>query len=401
MNGEQRESKYRSKHAERKLLFLPPEKMETVAVNTPKVRLKFIDMARTIAIMLMLEGHFVDDSLAQIYRDPENVIFTTWLYIRGFTAAMFLTVTGLIFVYLLLKNREVSYFQNIRIKKGFKRVLELIFWGFVVQYYAFHVLECIAIGIFTILIIYGLYKITRFVPLWLYFFAAGFIAFSFYLPLRELPKGMPWPENTWTFIQNAIHGPSHKTVFPVVPWIGFTMFGAMIGALLHDFHHAVKKWYFPLFFLLAGALMFFIPKELLMQLDKLVKIVFPHFSYQFVYLDWIFIKLGMVIMVLSALMIFDRYWGEKINDTSLFLKLGQNTLTIYVLHMIILYGSVTGIGLNDFFHKNLGPWEVTFGAILFMAFFVLLVKYIDVIRMKLGFILVPIRKAFNKLFLIS
>lgn len=375
--------------------------MESGTVNTAKARLKFIDMARTFAIMLMLEGHFVDDSLALIYRDPENVIFSTWLYIRGFTAAMFLTVTGLIFVYLLLKNDEVSYFQNVRIKKGFKRVLELIFWGFVVQYYAFHVLECIAVGIFTILVLYGIYKLTRFIPLWFYFFVAGFVAFSFYLPLRELPKGMPWPEHAWSLIQNAIHGPSHKTVFPVVPWLGFTMFGAMIGAMLHSFKDAVRRWYFPLFFLLAGALMYFVPKDLLILLDQLVDLFLPNFRFQFVYLDWIFIKLGMVVMALSVLMLFDRIWGERIRETSLFLKLGQNTLTIYVLHMIILYGSVTGIGLNDFFHKNLGPWEVTLGAILFMAFFVVLVKYIDDIRKKLGFILIPIRKIFNRLFLIS
>ena len=35
----------------------------------PKQRLKFIDLARSIAILLMLEGHFVGLSLVQEARD--------------------------------------------------------------------------------------------------------------------------------------------------------------------------------------------------------------------------------------------------------------------------------------------------------------------------------------------
>lgn len=217
-----------------------------------KVRLKFIDMARSIAILLMLEGHFVDDSLAVIYRDPNHPVFATWQYIRGFTAPVFLTVTGLIFVYLLLKNPEIRPFKNVRFKKGFKRVVELFFWGYLVQYYAFHVLECIASGIFLILMIYLLYRLIKFIPLWIYFFAAGFTIFAFYLFMRTLPEGMPWPENAWYYVQNAFHGPGNRAIFPIVPWVGFTMFGAMIGALLHDVHHRIRSWYFPLIVFLIG-----------------------------------------------------------------------------------------------------------------------------------------------------
>lgn len=374
---------------------------EEIKIQKPKVRLKFIDMARSIAILLMLEGHFVDDSLALVYRDPDNPVFATWSYIRGFTAAVFLTVTGLIFVYLLLKNRAVPYFKNIRVKKGYKRVVELLFWGFVVQYYAFHVLECIAIGILTILVIYGLYKIIRFIPLWIYFFVAGFTIFSLYLYFRDLPSGQPWPEGAWRYIQNAFHGPKNRTIFPVVPWVAYTMFGAMLGALIHDFHDHVKKWYFAGTTFLIGALIYWFPKDILRGVDSIAALITGKHQMHFVYLDWLYIKLGMVLMILSSLMTIDRLLGDRIKDTSLFLKVGQNTLTIYVLHMMVLYGSVIGIGINDYCHKKLGPWEVTIGAILFIATFVLLVKYLDWIRLKLSFILIPIRKLFNKIFFVS
>ncbi|NRA10899.1 MAG: DUF1624 domain-containing protein, partial [Crocinitomicaceae bacterium] len=121
------------------------------------MRLKFIDMARSIAILLMLEGHFIDETLLMEVRDPSNTVYFVWQFMRHFTAPIFLTVTGLIFVYLLLKKREEGLLENRRLRKGLKRVVELILWGFLVQFNAFHVLECIAAGILSILIIYAIY----------------------------------------------------------------------------------------------------------------------------------------------------------------------------------------------------------------------------------------------------
>ena len=366
----------------------------------PKKRLKFIDMARSIAILLMLEGHFIDDSLMLEVRDPGNIFYSTWWYIRGFTAPVFLTVTGLIFVFLLLKQRDKPLFQNIRIKKGLKRVVELFFWGWLLQWYAFHVLECIAVGIFTILLIYVIYKLVRFIPLWVYFFIAGFICFAGYLYLRELPKGLPWPENAWYFVQNAFHGPGNRAIFPILPWMGYTMFGAMIGAIIHDLHKQVLRLYFPLIFIFVGAAFLFFSTEILGALDSFIDLFWASFKYKLIGLNWLYERLGMVFIELGFLMIIDKFLGDKLSSNSLFLKVGQNTLTIYIIHMMILYGSVIGIGINDFYHKKLGPWEAAIGAALFITTFVILIKYLDWIKLKLSFILDPIKKLFERIFFI-
>ena len=374
---------------------------QSVLSPKPKKRLKFIDMARSIAILLMLEGHFVDDSLMLEFRNPDSIIFATWTFIRGFTAPVFLTVTGLIFVYLLLKNKQEGFIKNIRVRKGFKRVVELFFWGYLLQWYAFHVLECIAVGIFAILILYGLYKVIRVIPLWFYFFTAGFFMFAFYLYLVELPKGEPWPGNAWYFVQNVFHGPSNRAIFPIIPWMGYTMFGAMIGALLHDFHRHVLKLYFPIIFLLVGSAFLFFPKEILSSLDSLIDLMYSNFNYDFIRLDWLYKRLGMVLMELGGLMLIDKFFGHRIHENNLFLKVGQNTLTIYIIHMMVLYGSMIGIGINDFYRKALGPWEVAIGASLFLLSFVILIKYLGWIKEKLSFILVPIRRFMNRIFYVG
>lgn len=373
----------------------------------PGSRLKFIDMARSIAILLMLEGHFVDDSLAISYRDDENFVYFTWEYIRGFTGPIFLTITGLIFVYLLLRHRDTPFFQSIRIRKGFKRVIELIFWGSVVQWYAFHVLECISIGILSILIIYGIYKLIRFIPLWIYFFAAGMTVFGMYKYVAVVYGGETFIEKGLLSFFKFIYNPDRNTVawFPIIPSMGFTMFGAMIGSLLHDLAPHVRKWYFAISVFVMGMSLYMMPRTILKGLDNLMNL-FTDLQYPLVYSDWLFLKLGMVLMVLSVLMSIDNLYGNKMKDSNLFLKVGQNTLTIYILHMVVLYGSITTFGLNDLFNKKWGlyelpAWGVALGAVLFIGLFVLLIKYLDWIKLKLEFILGPIRRFFNRLFFVS
>jgi uncharacterized membrane protein len=358
-----------------------------------KTRLYFIDIARSIAILLMLEGHFVDNGLMDVYRDTNNDIYNAWLFVRGFTSPIFLTITGIVFTYLLIGNNHLEYFKNNRIKKGYKRVVELLFWGYVVQVYAFHVLQCIGIGILSILILYGIYKAVKIIPLWVYFFFAGTIIFSSYIVISSWPKEYYWPESAPIFIQNMFHG--KYSVFPILPRMGYTMYGAMIGVILYTYKSKVKEWSFILSVFLIGAFLYFFLKDVLLIIDG----IFAHPIYHLYKVDWLYECLGMVLIILSILIAIEKFIGEI--KPNLFLKIGQNTLTIYILHMVLLYGSITGFGINRVIHKNLTPWQILPATICFILFFVILIYYLDEIKLKLDFILKPIKKLVNKLFYIK
>ncbi|MEN9914272.1 MAG: hypothetical protein RL528_1021, partial [Bacteroidota bacterium] len=338
-----------------------------------KTRLYFIDIARSIAILLMLEGHFVDNALMDVYRDTNNDIYNAWLFVRGFTSPIFLTITGIVFTYLLIGNNHLEYFKNNRIKKGYKRVVELLFWGYVVQVYAFHVLQCIGIGILSILILYGIYKAVKIIPLWVYFFFAGTIIFSSYIVISSWPKEYYWPESAPIFIQNMFHG--KYSVFPILPRMGYTMYGAMIGVILYTYKSKVKEWSFILSVFLIGAFLYFFLKDLLLILDG----IFAHPIYHLYKVDWLYECLGMVLIILSILIALEKFIGEI--KPNLFLKIGQNTLTIYILHMVLLYGSLTGFGINRVIHKNLTPWQIVPATICFILFFVILIYYLEEIKL--------------------
>ncbi|WP_372975027.1 heparan-alpha-glucosaminide N-acetyltransferase domain-containing protein, partial [Muriicola sp.] len=63
-------------------------------METKTNRLHFIDAMRAWAILMMLQGHFVDGLLDPVYRDPGNGIYSVWRYFRGITAPVFFTVSG-------------------------------------------------------------------------------------------------------------------------------------------------------------------------------------------------------------------------------------------------------------------------------------------------------------------
>lgn len=53
-------------------------------------RLFFLDAVRAFAILMMLQGHFIDSLLNPIYRDTSNTVYNVWAYFRGITAPTFL-----------------------------------------------------------------------------------------------------------------------------------------------------------------------------------------------------------------------------------------------------------------------------------------------------------------------
>ena len=87
--------------------------------------------------------------------------------------------------------------------------------------------------------------------------------------------------------------------------------------------------------------------------------------------NYLFIRLGNVLLLFGLFYALESYLKHPV-----ILKIGQKTLSIYVVHFIILYGSFTGWGLNRFFGKNLTPFEAITGAICFLVLVSLISIYI-------------------------
>lgn len=385
---------------------------ESVATAPEKrPRLKFIDMSRSLAILLMLEGHFTGAALANEYRKDDYLLYKIWHNIHGLTSPLFFTVTGVIFVYLLSVNNTLPYFHNSRVKKGFKRVLELLFWGYFIQlslwsiiqsfyygskfhlewFYAFHVLQSIGVGIFFLLVIYGIFKWINKGALHWYYLVSGLLLFVGYSSMKNyiqldeqaiaegLQKGPKYfPYNAPAIIQNMFYGKFSD--FSFLRYSGYTILGGMLGSIIRTYENKTKEWWFGTAFLVAGIIISIFIQPIFRNIDNFTEWIGITEKGFYELNATAFIRYGQVVSVLGIFMLIDKYVDVK---AKLYLKLGQNTLPIYVVHVIILYGGIFGIGLKPIvFDENLGPWIAAGISAIAILFFTLMVYYIEILEDK-------------------
>jgi hypothetical protein len=356
--------------------------------QTPGLRLRFIDLARTVAILMMLEGHFVGLALEESAKEKGWLPFDIWLYIRGITAPIFFTVTGLVFSFLLCRHAaEPGFFRLTRVRKGFLRAFELFFWGYAVQLNlrrlpdylegnfgswtaAFHVLQCIGAGLLVMIAVFGLWRLIGRGPLWLWFAGAAVVFYLSGVALTAVPEEIGFPAGAPAAIQNIFRGPNSS--FTIAPWLGFTLYGAMAGALLRRHIAAVRHPAFPLGFIALGLIF----RRWGGRMDRAVGEAMsrlPGFESAEPLL-WFHLRAGEALLFLGLLMAWENRFGIR---ESRFLVIGRNTFPIYVIHVIILYGGIFGFGLNLWLKEALGFGPALLGALGFLLFFAALAQVID------------------------
>lgn len=331
-------------------------------------RLYFIDAVRAYAILMMLQGHFIDALLDKAYRDKSHIMFSIWEYFRGNTAPIFFTVSGLIFTYLLIKAKNNGT-DHKRIKKGLWRGLLLIGIGYLLRipllewltgqfnntyFLVIDVLQCIGLSLIGIIIIYKL-VLKKTAVFSVVMLLLGLLIFTTE-PLYRYYDGGNLP----LIIANYV-STKNGSVFTILPWFGFMAFGAFIATLFQKYLlHKTFRAYTLFGFFTIGMLLIFTSSFILEQLYYITNIdlFLAASNYNYLYL-----RLGNVLVVFGLFYACENY----IKQQSLFLKIGQETLSLYVIHFIILYGSFTGLGLYQFFKKSLHPYEAILGAIAFLV----------------------------------
>lgn len=329
-------------------------------------RLFFIDAMRAWAILMMLQGHFIDGLLDPVFRNPENLVYSTWLYFRGITAPVFFTVSGFIFTYLLIRVPQQG-FQNPRVKKGIRRGLQLLCIGYLLRlnlfglfsgkiydsFYLIDVLHCIGLSILTIV---GFYVFSAKKKNWIFpsLLVMTTLVLFLFEPLYKqgginyLPIGIA---NYFTKVNGS--------VFTIIPWLGYATIGAYLSILFNRFKDF--KYFYPTAIsiaFVAGLGLVFFSSDLFVLLHQST----GYSLFKLIELNnYLFIRLGDVFVVFAIFMML-----RQIMHHVTVLKIGANTLSIYVIHFVILYGSFTGLGLYRFFNQQLQPIAVVPGAILFM-----------------------------------
>ncbi len=353
----------------------------SVAPSSSK-RLIFIDALRAYAILMMLQGHFVDTLLADAYRDLSSPVFAMWSFMRGMTAPIFFTASGLIFVFLLLKDGRPLK-ENLRVKKGIRRGLFLVALGYLLKWnifalMTFHfyssfltldVLHSIGIAILTLIGAYALSKKLGWsFPVLL---GAGGLGIFFLYPAISTTDWSFLP----IFLQNYLTN-ANGSVFTPIPWVGYTLLGGVLGWHLHKQTQWYRTPWSGLALFLAGVWLSQTSTRALLNLHELTGLTN---ILELANNNWLFWRLGHVLIVIALFIwitqVFFRYIPQ------LFLTIGSETLTIYSVHYVLLYGTWTGLGIGRILGpRSLNPIEVAIGALLFVTFFIFVIYRIEPIR---------------------
>ena len=417
-------------------------------------RLFFIDVIRSIAILMMLEGHFITYSLQAIFVDDNNPIYSMWKFTRGLTAPIFFTTSGLIFTYLLLKDKQQGW-KNIRLQKGIKRAFLLLFLGFMLQikfykaffngipvfsdfFYIYHVLQCIGT---CMLVIMGSYLLKTYlikIPLGAFLLIIGLGVFIFTPALMNYDyTGIP------RFVENVLIASKNTqikiSVFPMFPWSGFLFIGGFLGSIAYKYQSQMLTLIGPSAILAVGLILNFFGGELMYYLDR----TYPFFHNIFITEVYQLTRLGHVFIFIAGVM-YILHFAKNIKDLftfsflknrlaylglvawaiagalfyanasnpwlivikyalffipivvigckligmtpELFYSTGQNTLYIYVLHVIILYEGFIGYGFLRFVFGKLTPFEAICGMLLFEFFFIYFTKHIQFTKNLLSYL---------------
>jgi len=345
-----------------------------------KQRYAFIDLYRTAVIILMLEGHVLRTFLPQQVQLSDT--FQLHEFFHGISAPAFLFGAGLTFVISTRKRWEAYHHWGTALARRVKRFLMVIMLGVVMhlpffsfrrimiegtaeeylRLFSFDVLHCIGIGMLLLHSLIFFFKSeSRFYGL----VFLTIIAVCFLTPLVWDVDFLAYFPAVLAQMFNGVHG----SPFPLFPFAGFLFAGVIVSweFMVAAEHGSEKKFMRRLaligVLLAAGGLIS----------DYLPLKIYPTYNFWFTSPAYFFIRIGLL-MVLTA-----GFWfiGSLLAKPPRILTvLGIESLFVYVLHLVILFGSAFNpmMNLRTILGTDLSIIQ-TAGVFLLLTFFMLITAY--------------------------
>ena len=351
-----------------------------------KQRIIFIDLLRAFAVLQMVQGHTVDVLLANEFRTYESLSYSIWHFMRGMTAPIFMFTSGTVFTY-LFRLVDEPFEKNPRVVKGFKRFLLLLSIGYLLRFptlnpfnfqyitesqlnvfYTVDVLHLIGFGLLFIMIFAFISEKIKLGDTATFLLAA----LIFILPTPVFNKidwlmYLPKPFANY-FYQGA------GSLFPLFPWVGYMLIGAILGSKLAKNPTIFRTTSFSLKTILSGLI--------ILGLVYLYNFIsFSNFNIQFDSYNYqtIAFRIGFVLTLTGVVSLI----SQSIHSIPhVLILVGRNTLLIYVVHLLILYGSVINPGVKIIWGNKLNPELTILIAITMITLMVLMVLALNKLKIR-------------------
>lgn len=328
--------------------------MDTVSQTN---RVPSLDLARILAMLMMISGHtffsLVDPKLVNASAFP----WSWWEFLRGVTAPVFLTVSGIVQVF-ANKRDDNGNLKPATIKKRYRMALLLIAIGYLLMFpadkiydipflehkylegfFAINILQLFGFSLLIVLLTFILTKSDKSLFKVSLSIAILLTVASPFSQLINWFNFLPYPLASYFDYRNG-------SFFGVFPFTAYLFYGIAFGTQLKQISaenrisFIIKKGFqFAPIFLAIGFIL------LSFETEPLIKNIIPYK----VSTGFFFFRFSIVALVLSITGLIAQKAKFLHNQFTFF---GQKALYVYIVHIAVLYGTAVTPGLNTFFSEQ-------------------------------------------------
>lgn len=323
-------------------------------IKSTSNRVPSLDLARILAMLMMIAGHTFFSLIEPSQIDINAAPWNWWEFLRGATAPIFLTVSGIVQVFANKRDENGKLSSN-TIKKRVRMALMLIAIGYLLvfpaekifdlpyldpkyfaNFFSVNVLQLIGVSLLMVLLVFVLTRSDK-ALFWVSLSIA--ILMTIATPFVNNVNWfeiLPYPLASFLDFRNG-------SIFCVFPFTAYLFYGMAFGSKLKQVE-PVKR----IDFIIITAL--------------ILTPIFYTLGHYIFKLEWSFIQGTPIPYKASAGYIFTRFavvtvvlaltgfiTKKLMHLQDYFTFFGQKALYVYVLHFFVLYGTAITPGVHQFY----------------------------------------------------
>ena len=308
-------------------------------------RLYALDMARLIAMIMMIQGHTMYTMVDHQFIDVQSFPWSWWNFLRGLTAPIFLFVSGAVHVFAMKRSQNGSISKE-TLKKRLQWIAIIFICGYLLVFPASRLIDLpyLDTSIWRQFLQFNILQLTPFTLLFV--LALSYITHS--VKALGIISGIsaliifistPYIQNidVFAFLPEtfgAMISYKHGSLFPIFPFSGFMLGGVAFGAWLHSLHQEKRSVFFNKHVFLLSILVIGIAL-IAMYWTNLWMPRPVHNDAMMTNPAFMFVRIGIILFLFGICQrfvnLFDSYKYH-------FVFFSSKSLHIYVIHLILLYG---------------------------------------------------------------
>lgn len=321
---------------------MPEQKSQTLSQSPPRARYVYIDLLRGWAVFVMIETHVTNTFLVPAIRlQPwfgvlnfiNGIVAPSFLFVAGYSFAIvgqrkwndYLSLNGVFWKQIgrILQIWTVGYALHLPFF-SFNKLAFLIGWDEWRSFWPVDVLQCIALSLLLILVFVLMARTHRVFLAILCVAGCGVVFATPFMSTLNVDTVLSLPFSSYI---NALHG----SLFPVFPWMSFVLFGGVAGQLFSFLKPKMPEEIFFRGIFAAGIALVVLSIVANVQPVN----VFPSHDFWTASPEFVFIRIGIVLVILSTLWFWERTAHSGKSIVSL---LGSESLVTYTGHLLVIYG---------------------------------------------------------------